>query len=50
MDMFYAQVAMVNDPLLRNKPIAVGGMSMISTTNYVARKYKKMCFESASFV
>lgn len=39
MDMFYAQVAMRDNPKFRNVPIAVGGMSMISTTNYVARKF-----------
>eukprot|EP00924_Labyrinthula_sp_SR-Ha-C_P013086 maker-scaffold_12-snap-gene-9.1-mRNA-1 protein AED:0.29 eAED:0.30 QI:0/0/0/1/1/1/2/0/536 len=39
MDMFYAAVEMRENPDLKGKPIAVGGMSMISTTNYVARKY-----------
>ena len=39
MDMFYAAVAMLDDPSLVGKPIAVGGMSMISTANYEARKY-----------
>ena len=39
MDCFYAAVAMRDNPSLVGKPIAVGGMSMISTTNYIARKY-----------
>lgn len=39
MDMFFAAVAIRDDPDLKEKPIAVGGMSMISTTNYVARKF-----------
>lgn len=39
MDMFFAAVAMLDFPELRDKPIAVGGMSMISTANYEARKY-----------
>ena len=38
-DMFYAAVAMRDDPTLIGKPVAVGGMSMISTANYEARKY-----------
>ena len=38
-DMFYAAVAMRDDPSLIGKPVAVGGMSMISTANYEARKY-----------
>ncbi|KAJ0390951.1 hypothetical protein ATCC90586_012001 [Pythium insidiosum] len=39
MDMFYAAVEMRDNPALRGKPVAVGGMSMLSTTNYEARKY-----------
>ena len=39
MDMFYAAVEIRDQPHLKDKPVAVGGMSMISTTNYVARKY-----------
>eukprot|EP01084_Bolivina_argentea_P311186 538623_1 len=39
MDMFYAAVAMRDNPSLKGKPIAIGSMSMISTTNYVARKF-----------
>jgi DNA polymerase kappa len=40
MDMFYAAVAMRDDPSLRGKPIAIGGMGMLSTANYEARKYR----------
>ncbi|KAG6609530.1 DNA polymerase kappa [Phytophthora cinnamomi] len=39
MDMFYAAVEMRDDPKLRDVPLAVGGMNMISTTNYAARQY-----------
>lgn len=39
MDMFFAAVEMKDKPHLRDKPIAVGSMSMISTSNYVARRY-----------
>lgn len=39
MDMFYAAVEMRDDPALRDVPLAVGGMSMICTTNYIARKF-----------
>ncbi|KAF4676721.1 cytosolic iron-sulfur protein assembly [Perkinsus chesapeaki] len=39
MDMFYAAVEIRDDPKLRDVPLAVGGESMISTANYVARKY-----------
>ncbi|KAK6179118.1 hypothetical protein SNE40_011548 [Patella caerulea] len=39
MDAFYAAVEMKDDPTLRHKPMAVGGMSMLSTSNYVARKF-----------
>ncbi|CAM9271352.1 unnamed protein product, partial [Choristocarpus tenellus] len=39
MDMFYAAVEIRDQPDLSDKPVAVGGMGMISTTNYVARKY-----------
>jgi hypothetical protein len=39
LDMFFAAVAMRDDPSLRGKPVAVGGMGMLSTANYEARKY-----------
>lgn len=38
MDMFYAAVEMRDNPALRDVPLAVGGLSMISTTNYLARQ------------
>jgi DNA polymerase kappa len=37
--MFYAAVEIRDKPELKDLPVAVGGMSMISTANYVARKY-----------
>ena len=39
MDMFFAAVAMRDDPSLKDIPMAIGGMSMISTANYKAREY-----------
>ncbi|KAJ9459562.1 DNA polymerase kappa [Diplonema papillatum] len=39
MDMFFAAVEIKDNPALRNVPMAVGGPSMISTANYVARRY-----------
>mmetsp|Transcript_99667 Transcript_99667/g.266277 ORF Transcript_99667/g.266277 Transcript_99667/m.266277 type:complete len:673 (-) Transcript_99667:31-2049(-) len=39
MDAFFASVEIRDNPSLATKPVAVGGMSMISTTNYVARQY-----------
>ena len=39
MDMFFAAVEIKDNPSLKDKPMAVGGMSMISTSNYIARKY-----------
>ncbi|XP_045593333.1 DNA polymerase kappa [Procambarus clarkii] len=39
MDMFYAAVEMRDDPVLRDKPMAVGGLGMLSTSNYAARKF-----------
>ncbi|GMF52563.1 unnamed protein product [Phytophthora fragariaefolia] len=39
MDMFYAAVEMRDNPKLRDVPLAVGGMNMISTTNYAARQF-----------
>ncbi|KAL8541590.1 hypothetical protein ACS0TY_002742 [Phlomoides rotata] len=39
MDAFYAAVETLCNPSLEGKPMAVGGMSMISTANYEARKF-----------
>mmetsp|Transcript_4461 Transcript_4461/g.5950 ORF Transcript_4461/g.5950 Transcript_4461/m.5950 type:complete len:96 (+) Transcript_4461:159-446(+) len=39
MDMFYAAVEIRDNPALAEMPIAIGSMQMISTANYVARKY-----------
>ncbi|XP_062024223.1 DNA polymerase kappa isoform X2 [Rosa rugosa] len=39
MDAFYAAVETLSEPSLKGKPMAVGGMSMISTANYEARKF-----------
>uniref|UniRef100_A0A7S2SJ72 DNA polymerase kappa n=1 Tax=Mucochytrium quahogii TaxID=96639 RepID=A0A7S2SJ72_9STRA len=39
MDMFYAAVEMRDNPKLIGKPVAVGGMSMICTANYEARRF-----------
>ena len=39
MDMFYAAVEILDNPELEHKPMAVGGMGMISTANYEARKF-----------
>ncbi|GFP88639.1 DNA polymerase kappa [Phtheirospermum japonicum] len=39
MDAFYAAVETLANPSLKGKPMAVGGMSMISTANYEARKF-----------
>ncbi|GMH35231.1 hypothetical protein BSKO_03099 [Bryopsis sp. KO-2023] len=39
MDAFYASVEELDDPTLKDKPMAVGGKSMISTANYLARRY-----------
>lgn len=39
MDMFFAAVEIRDRPELADKPVAVGGLSMISTANYVARKF-----------
>ena len=39
MDMFFAAVEIKYNPSLADKPMAVGSLSMISTSNYVARKY-----------
>lgn len=39
MDAFYAAVEMRDNPGLKDKPIAVGSMSMLSTSNYHARRF-----------
>lgn len=39
MDMFFAAVEIRDDPSLSNIPMAVGSTQMISTSNYVARKF-----------
>lgn len=39
MDMFYAAVEIRDRPELADKPVAIGGLQMISTANYVARKF-----------
>ncbi|XP_074527302.1 DNA polymerase kappa [Halichoeres trimaculatus] len=39
MDAFYAAVEMRDCPELKDKPMAVGSTSMLSTSNYHARKY-----------
>jgi len=39
MDMFYAAVEIRDRPELAHKPVAIGGLGMISTANYVARLY-----------
>lgn len=39
MDAFYAAVEILDNPALRDKPMAVGGNSMLSTSNYPARRY-----------
>lgn len=39
MDMYYAAVEMLDYPKLKSVPMAVGGMGMLSTSNYLARKF-----------
>ncbi|KAG5474385.1 hypothetical protein LSCM1_03165 [Leishmania martiniquensis] len=39
MDMFYAAVEMKKNPQYAEMPLGIGDMSMLSTTNYVARKF-----------
>eukprot|EP00347_Sterkiella_histriomuscorum_P010175 403377318 len=39
MDMFYAAVEIRDNPELADKPVAIGSYSMVSTANYVARKF-----------
>lgn len=38
-DMYYAAATMREKPELREKPLAIGGELMISTSNYIARKW-----------
>lgn len=39
MDAFYASVECLDYPEFKNVPMAIGGQSMLSTSNYEARKY-----------
>ena len=39
MDAFYAAVEERDEPSLKTCPMAVGGMGMLSTSNYLARKF-----------
>lgn len=39
LDMFFAAVEIRDNPSLKDKPVAVGGDAMVSTSNYIARKY-----------
>ncbi|KAL5967855.1 DNA polymerase kappa [Taenia solium] len=39
MDAFYAAVEMRDNPSLRLQPLAVGSQSMLSTSNYLARRF-----------
>jgi DNA polymerase kappa len=39
MDAFFASVEELDKPELKNIPMAVGDLGMLSTANYVARKY-----------
>lgn len=39
LDMFFVACEIRDNPTLAEKPVAVGGLSMISTANYIARKY-----------
>ena len=39
MDAFFASVEVRDNPSLADKPVAVGGLEMISTANYMARSY-----------
>lgn len=39
MDAFYASVEERDNPALKEKPMAVGGHSMLSTSNYMARRF-----------
>lgn len=39
LDMFFVACEIRDNPSLEGKPVAVGGLSMISTANYIARKF-----------
>lgn len=39
MDAFFAAVEELDNPVLKGKPFAVGGIGMISTASYAARRY-----------
>jgi nucleotidyltransferase/DNA polymerase involved in DNA repair len=39
LDMFFAAVEIRDNPSLKDKPVAVGGESMVSTSNYIARRF-----------
>lgn len=39
LDMFFVACEIRDNPSLADKPVAVGGLSMISTANYIARKF-----------
>lgn len=39
LDMFFAAVEIRDNPELKDQPVAVGGDSMVSTSNYIARRY-----------
>lgn len=39
LDAFYASVEERDNPSLKGKPMAVGGMKMLTTANYEARKF-----------
>jgi DNA polymerase kappa len=39
MDMFYAAVEIRDNPSLKDQPVAVGDHRMVSTSNYIARRY-----------
>ena len=48
MDMFYAAVEMRDQPELVDKPMAVGGMGMLSTSNYKVLQKSRNDFELAN--
>lgn len=39
LDMFFAAVEIRDNPTLEDKPVAVGGESMVCTSNYIARRF-----------